>query len=132
MDEHIFAARILLDEAEALVRVEKFDCSLALANDLGRHAAAITAAAAGSTRSAASAAAEATAAARWAAITAAKTATAWCAEAITAAATKTVATTTTEWIETVLAETVPLVPALAATSSIETHKSERTFASSKC
>ena len=40
-------------------------------------------------------------------------------------------TTTHEWIETVLAETVPLVPALAATSSIETHKSERTFASPK-
>jgi hypothetical protein len=44
-------------------------------------------------------------------------------------AAKAVTAATTEWIETVFAETVPLVPALAATSSIETHKSERTFAS---
>ncbi len=127
--EHILAACILLDEAEALVRVEKFYRALALANDLGRHAAAITAAAARSTRRAATA--EAIAATRWAAITAAEAATARCAKAITASATEAVTTATAEWIETVFSETVPLVPALAATSSIETHKSERTFASPK-
>jgi hypothetical protein len=128
VNEHIFAARILLDEAEALMRVEKLDGALALANDLGRHAAAATTGAARST----AAATEAIAAARRAAVTAAEATGARCAEAIsTAPATAKAITTTHEWIETVLAETVPLVPALAATSSIETHKSERTFASPK-
>lgn len=125
VNEHILAARILLDEAESLVRVEELDRALALANDLRGHSATT---AAGPTWCTA-AAAEAIAATRRTAITTAEAARARCAEAISTAA-ETV-TATHEWIETVLAETVPLVPALAATSSIETHKSERTFASPK-
>ena len=62
VNEHILAAVIADDEAEALLRVEEFDDAFAFANDLGRHSAA-TAAAAAETAAAAAAAAEATAAA---------------------------------------------------------------------
>ena len=72
--EHILAAIVANDEAEALLRVEEFDDALAFANDLGRHAA---------TRAAAAAAAEATAAA---AATVAATAAAAIATAAAAAA----------------------------------------------
>src|SRR5690606_29285537 len=54
--EHILAAVIAHDEAEALLAVEEFDDTGAFANDLGRHAAASAAAA---TTEAATAAAEA-------------------------------------------------------------------------
>ena len=69
-----------------------------------------------------------------AAITAAK-ATAGAAEAATIAATKTVTTaeaiaTARKRIEAVFTEPVALVTATAATSSIKTHKPERTFVSS--
>ena len=41
--EHILAAVIANDEAEALLRVEEFDDALAFADDLGRHSAATAA-----------------------------------------------------------------------------------------
>ena len=62
VDEHVLAAVIANDEAEALLRVEEFDDALAFANDLRGHSAAAAAAAAEAT-AAAAAAAEATAAA---------------------------------------------------------------------
>ena len=40
VDEHVLAAIIADDEAEALLRIEEFDDALAFANDLGRHSAA--------------------------------------------------------------------------------------------
>ncbi|HKS18194.1 MAG TPA: hypothetical protein VJS63_03160 [Bradyrhizobium sp.] len=73
MHEDVFATVIADDEAEALLRIEKFDDAFAFANDLGRHAA--TAAAAEATAPAA-AAETATAAATAEAITAAAVATA--------------------------------------------------------
>jgi hypothetical protein len=136
--EHIFAAFIALDEAKALRRVEKLDHAAAFANDLGRHAA-ITAAATATAARAAEAATAAgarstTIAAAEAATTAAKAAaistaavpvtTAAAAEAITAAT-----SAACKWIETFFSEAVPLVAPTAATSSIETHKPSRTFAS---
>ncbi|GAA4764714.1 hypothetical protein GCM10023306_07960 [Novosphingobium ginsenosidimutans] len=134
MHEHVFAAFIALDEAEAFAGVEELDRAGTFANDLGRHAAA-TAAAAGSAAAEAAAPATSTAA-EAAAITAAKAA-ARAAEAATiattseaVAATKAVTTATRERIETVFAEPVALVAATAATSSIKTHKPERTFVSS--
>ncbi len=136
VNENVFAATLLLDEAEALVCVEKLYDALALANDLGWHSAAITAAATRGTAEAATASA----------ITAAKAATrgtaAAAAEAITAAAAKTVTAASTEAITTAAAatagkgvktafrtETIPLVAPTSATTSIETHKPSITFAS---
>ena len=83
VDEHVLAAVIADDEAEALLRVEEFDDALAFANDLGGHAAATAATAAETTAAAATAAAEATAAA---AAAEAATATAAAAAAAEAAA----------------------------------------------
>ena len=126
MDEHVFAAIILLDESEALVRVKELHRAFALADDLGRHAAAPrstaeTTAAAGTTRAAAetATAAEATTPAAAAeAITAT--------ESATVTATKTVAATS-EWIERVLSESVSLVAPPAATTSVKTHKTQNTL-----
>lgn len=129
MDEHVLPAFILLNESEAFVRVEKFDRTLALADDLSGHAAAVTATAAWPAWSASAAAKTAACAAAGRTAIAAEAAAAWCPEAITASE---AVTASCEWIETVLSKTVPLVPALAATSSVETHKSERAFASPKC
>ena len=133
MDEDIFAAAVLLDEAEALLAIEELDRSLASADDLCRHA--IETAASGSAASARSAA------------TASGAAPAATAEAITATGaaifTKSTATTTesillpkivawgeiiaaTEGIEAVFAESVALVPAPAA-PSIVTHNLIRTL-----
>jgi hypothetical protein len=137
--EHIFAAFIALDEAEALCTVEELYDALALADDLGRHAAATAAtgsaeaAAAAATRAAEAAAITAAAAAE--AITAAETTavTTATAEAI-AAATKTVTATETilagkERIELVLPKTtIALVASPSATTSVKTHVYERTFA----
>jgi hypothetical protein len=136
VNKDVFATIFALHEAETLLGIEELDDALALADDLGRHAAA-TAATARATEAATTAAA-AWAATEAAAITAAETTatTAAAAKAITTtkavAAAETVATTEAaarERIETFFAETVPLVATLAATSSIETHKPKRTFAS---
>ena len=147
MDEDIFSAAILLDEAEALLRVEELDRSLAGSDDLGRHAVSTTGSAAAATVSTAepaaaiATAAESTAAATVAATesvtatAAAKTVTA-ATEAIstaeaalrfeTAAAT---ATGAAERIETVFPKTVAFVPSPTA-SSIVTHNSNRTLSCS--
>jgi hypothetical protein len=126
VNEHVFAASILLDEAKALVCVEKLNGALALANDLSGHAAT-----AATTRSAT---AEAATAATWAAAEATAITAAEAATTTAAAAAKTVATATEtiaaakavtaahERVETFFSETVPLVAPPATTSSIETHK----------
>src|SRR4051812_3177922 len=63
MDEHVVAAIVADDEAEALLAVEEFDDALGLADDLGGHSAAAEAAAAATAAAeAAAAAAEAVAA----------------------------------------------------------------------
>jgi len=138
VDEDVFAAAILLDETETLVGVEELDCAFALANDLGGQTAATAAATAAAWAAEAAPTAAARAAEAAAATAAARAA---AAEAVTAAkaiATATEAVTTTakaiatasaahERVETVFAKTVPLVPAPAATSSVKTHVTERTF-----
>jgi hypothetical protein len=137
VNEHVFAAVFTLNEAEAFLRIEELDDPLALANDLSGHAATSAAATTARAAEAATAAARSTAAAEAAAITtakaaastaAAKTVAATAAKPITAAGTETV-TAARKRIETVFAETVALVPASAATSSVKTHITERTFAS---
>jgi hypothetical protein len=128
--EHIFAAVIANDEAEALLAVEEFYDAGAFTDDLGRHAA-TAAASTGTTAEAATAAAAetATAAATAEAIAAA---TAAAAESVTATAAKAITTTakavTTAKaaVETAFtAETVTLVApapaAIPAASFIETH-----------
>jgi hypothetical protein len=138
--EHVLAAILTLDEAEALLAVEKLYNALALANDLSRHAAtgaaAITAAEATAARgtTAEAAAARSTAAEAAAITTAEATTTAATAKTVTAtaeaiAATAKTVTAACERIEAVFAKTVALVSAPAATPSIKTHKPERTFAS---
>jgi hypothetical protein len=132
--EHIFAAIITLDKAEALLCVEKFDDALALANHLGRHSAA-SASATASARSA-KAATSATAAESALAVAATETAAITAAaagrgEPITTAAEAITTATTAKGIKTLFAKPVALVAATTATTSIETHKSERTFASSR-
>jgi hypothetical protein len=117
MDEHVLAALIALDEAEALVSIEEFHLALASADDLGRHSAATAATAAGPAWAAA-AATESPAIS-----TAGKTITP--AEAI--AATKAVSapelgrSAILEWIEAFFAKPIPLVAPPAATPSIVTH-----------
>jgi hypothetical protein len=122
--EHILAAIVANDEAEALLAVEEFDHAGAFADDLRGHATA-TAASTTAAEAATAAAAETTAAA-----TAAK-AIAAAAEAVTtatetiAAATETVTTAEAAATEIVTAETVALVAAtptaIPAASFIETH-----------
>jgi hypothetical protein len=110
MDEHVLAAIVANDEAEALLRIEEFDDALAFANDLGRHSATRTAAA------------EATTAAAAEAATVAK-ATAACRRAEATAVTET-AIESPEFFSTT--ETVALVTAattaVTLTPSIETHE----------
>ena len=129
VNEHVLTAIFALDKAEALAAVEELNDALALANDLRRHPASTTAAAARAAEAATTAAAATgTTATKAATITTAEAAArSTAAEPISAAA-KAV-TTAHEWIETVLAETVPLVPAPAATSSVEPHKLVITFTS---
>jgi hypothetical protein len=120
--EHILAAIITNDEAEALLSVEEFDDAFAFADHLGRHAAA-TAAAAEAASTAAAAKAAATAAAE--AITAATAETV--SAASVAAATEAIAaaaeTASTIATVTFVTEAVALVLATARTAltSIETH-----------
>ena len=135
MDEHVLAAVIANDEAEALLRIEEFDDALAFADDLRGHPA--TGAAASAAEAAAAAATEATASA--AAIAAGTTAEA-AAVTVTAAATAAaIASTSAAAVAAALletaaeitcetffaAETFALVatatPALAFAPSIETH-----------
>ena len=142
--EHIFAAIFALYEAEALLGVEELDDALALANDLGWHAASTAATAAWAAEAATTAAAWRTAtkaatitAAEAAAITAAKTATTAATAKAIAATAETISTaepvsTATKRIETLFAKSVALVSAPASTPSIKTHKPERTFASPHC
>jgi hypothetical protein len=133
--EHILAAIVTDDEAEALLGIEEFDDALAFANDLGRHPAASAAAAESAAASAA--AAEATAAATAAeaataaaistaaatAATAAEAATVTKAAAAEAAAFTWTAVKAREFLTTT--ETVALVTAattaVTLTPSIETH-----------
>ena len=131
VNEHVLAAIVADDEAEALLRIEEFDGALAFANDLGRHSA--TAAA---TEAAATAAAEATTSTAAKAATAAAIATtaaaeaAAIAEATTAAEAATIAVacaselfTTTEIVALVTAATT----AVTLTPSIETHASSNSL-----
>jgi hypothetical protein len=135
VNEDVFAATFLLDEAKALAGVEELDDALALANDLSGHA---TASAATATRAAkaTAAATRARTAAEAATITAAEAATVSAAsESVTATAetiaatAEAVTTAAHERVEIILSETVTLVASPAATSSIETHKPAITFAS---
>ena len=121
--EHILAAIVTNDEAEALLAVEEFYDARAFADDLGGHAA--TTAAGAAAKAAATAAAEATA------TTAAAEAIATTAEAIAAAteaisaAAEAVTAAKAAAAEIVAAETVALVAAapaaIPAASFIETH-----------
>jgi hypothetical protein len=138
VDEHVLPAIIPHDEAEALLRVEKFDDSLAFADDLRGHSAAACAAAA-EAASATAAAAEATsataAAAEAAAVTVAAATAAAEAATVAVAATTAAATTaaaeaaallkTAKLLEIVCAETFALVAAAPSAFSfapfIETH-----------
>ena len=132
MDEDIFAAIIALDEAKALLGVEELYDALAFANDLSRHAcpAACTAASGAAARAVIGTTAAASAATRAAEATpaAAIAATAKPA-AIIKTATSGCSTTSRKGIKPFLAETIPFVAPTATTSSIKTHKTERTFAS---
>jgi hypothetical protein len=134
--EHILAAVIAHDEAEAFLTVEEFDDAGAFADDLGRHAAACAAActtakaataAAAETTAASTAAAEAIAAATATATAESVATAAATAEAITAAAAaKPVAAAAKAAVETAFtAETIALIAPAPATvpaaSFIETH-----------
>ena len=123
VDEHVFAAVITDDEAEALLRVEELDHAGAFADDLRGHAAA-TAAEAATTAAAAettAAAAEAaTVAAAEAAATEATTAEAATITAAKAAATEAAAAVAAAATEIVAAETVALVATTSATIAAAT------------
>ncbi|SBV34963.1 conserved protein of unknown function [uncultured Sphingopyxis sp.] len=111
VDEHVFAAIVAGDEAEALRCVEEFHRALALADDLRRHAAAASAAEAATAVAATEAAA--IAAAEAAAITIAETAT-------TAAIAVAAVGGRFEAVE--IAEIIALAaPAMAAAILVETH-----------
>lgn len=134
MDEDIFTATVLLDEAEAFLRIEELDGSLAGADNLCGHAVE----SASTTRSAAAAAAESTttisAAAESVTTSAESIAAAAAAESVIAAtrivaAAETVVSAPAEGIETFFAESVTLVPAAAPAPFVVTHKSVRTFVS---
>jgi hypothetical protein len=134
--ERIFAAIILLDETEALLRIEELYRALAGTDDLGGHAAETAAActaACAATRSAATGAATAAAAAEAITAAAAKpvaTATA-AAETITAAAiaiaTKTTLRFAAEWGKALFTKTIALVAAPASAPFVVTHNKIRTF-----
>jgi hypothetical protein len=119
VDEHIVTTFFALDETEALGRVEELYDALALADNLGRHAA-TTAAATAETTTAAAEAAAALTAAEAAATTAGETTAA--AEAITATTAEPVLTCV-EGIEApfLFTEPIALVTSPTATSSVETH-----------
>jgi hypothetical protein len=134
VNEHVLAAIVTNDKTEALLSVEELDDSLAFTDDLGRHTATTTSAAAESAATEATATA-ATSAAEAAAVTAAKTSTI-ATETAAAEATAIPAKATTETtaatliVEIVVAETVALILAApAAATSIKTHALLVTFAS---
>jgi hypothetical protein len=138
VNEHILAAIIAHDEAEALLRIEEFYDALAFADDLGRHSA--TTAAATAKATAATAAAKATASATAEAATIAEATAAATAEPVTAA-TEATASAAAESVATAAAEAAAIAVAAAFTTekivalvtaataavpltpSIETHKS---------
>ena len=139
VNEHILAAIITHDEAEALLRVEEFYDASRFANHLGRHAATAakaaaatststaateTAAAAATTAEAVAATGKAAAAAAAESVTAAGKTAATAAEPVSAAEAATIAEATAA-AAIVAAETVALVPAapaaFAAAPSIKTH-----------
>ena len=146
VDKHVLTAVVTLDEAEALLRVEKLDDTLARTDDLSRHPAATAAARTTGTAKAAATTARGTAAAEAAAITAAKAATITAAAepaAITAAeaatgtaAAKTAAITAAETataaataaavrIEAAfVTETIALVASATPPPSVKTHKNQ--------
>ena len=130
MDEHVLAAIVTNDEAEALLAVEEFDDTLGFADDLGGHPAAAARAAAEAAATAAAISAATTAAASAEAIAAAVIAAATAAEAITTAPAATIAAAFPEpaAAEIILAETVAFVfaapAALSAAPSVETHLSQ--------
>ena len=141
VDEDIFAAAFLLNEAEAFLAVEELHGAFAGANDLGGHAVEATASAAATARTAAAtrAAKASPAAAIATTITAAETVTTASAITVTAATAKAVAATiisvitrgresvtATKRIKSVFAESVALVPS-APTTPIVTHNSVRTL-----
>jgi hypothetical protein len=127
VDEHILAAVIANDEAEAFLRVEEFDDTLAFANDLRRHsataAAAETAATAAAAEATASTAAVATAAA---AITEAAAAEAAAVAIATAPAAEAAALLVSQVSEILFAETIALIPtastAVTLAPSVKTHE----------
>jgi hypothetical protein len=140
VNEHILAAIVTDDEAEALLRIEEFDDAFALANDLGRHSA--TAGAAATKPAAATAAAETTAAAAAEASAAAAAAAtvstaaaaaeaATIAEAATVTETAAIAESTGKAPAILCTETVALVTAattaVTLTPSIETHKNSNSL-----
>ncbi|GLT02639.1 hypothetical protein GCM10007897_40580 [Sphingobium jiangsuense] len=129
MDEHVLAAVIANDEAEALLPVEEFDDAGAFADDLGRHAAepAATATAAPATAEAAAIAAAETATVTEAA-TAAEAA-AIIAETATIAETAAETAAIRKTAKIVAAEIIPFVPAASAATSIKTHALLVTFTS---
>jgi hypothetical protein len=123
--EHILAAIVANDEAEALLAVEKFDNAGAFADDLRGHATA-TAACTATTEAATAAAAETAAAAATAeAIAATAEAITTATETVAAAAKAVTTAKAAAAAEFVTAETVALVAptptAIPAASFIETH-----------
>ncbi|MBB5987835.1 hypothetical protein HNP60_003809 [Sphingobium sp. B1D3A] len=140
MNEHVFAAVVTDDEPETLLAIEEFDRAGAFAHDLGRHAATTAATAAAAKTAAAATAATETAAAA-AAITEAAT-TAAAAETATITKAASIAAETASVVpgaavsaaeigisfELRFSETIPLVPAAPAASSVKTHALLITFA----
>ena len=142
MNEHIFAAVFTLNEAKALLRIEKLHDAFASAYDLRWHpataaaasaaaawpteaAAARSTAAAESAATAAEAAAITTATKAAAAITAAAKAAPRCAAATKAAAATAAAAVGIE--ATFVTETIALVASATPPPSVKTHKNQSTF-----
>ena len=114
MNEHVLAAVIADNKAEALLRIEEFDDASAFANDLCGHATTGTAATAAETTTAA---AETTAATAAESVAAAAKAIAAAAEAVTAAKTATITAVFTEAVALVASASA----AIPAATLIETH-----------
>jgi hypothetical protein len=138
MDKHVFAAALLLDEAEAFLAVEELHGAFAGADYLCGHA--VEAAATAATATTAARAAKAPAAATIAATEAVTTAPMPVAAAITVTTAEPVSTAiiseigrgresvtaAAKWIKTVFAESVALVLA-APTSPVVSHNFSRTL-----
>jgi hypothetical protein len=124
VDEHVLAAVVAHDKAEALLRVEEFDDAFAFADDLRGHSATGAATKASASAAAAIATASATAAAEAAAIAKAPAAVSTTAAAAVAASFLKTTTLVGESVSTT-EEIVALVPTASAAvtfaPSIETH-----------